>query len=78
MNFGVKINDCTRVTVGYTFMYWSGVARPADQLNVPRNLLGLPIFAAAAVQENTGSPTKDVKDTDFWIQGFNAGLEFRF
>jgi hypothetical protein len=54
------------------------VARPADQLDLPRNLLGLPIFAAAAVQQGTASPTKDIKDTDFWLQGVNAGLEFRF
>src|SRR5262249_13746090 len=30
VNFGVKLTDCIRLTLGYTFTYWSAVARAPD------------------------------------------------
>jgi hypothetical protein len=60
-------------SVGYTFIYLSDVVRPADQIDLrvdprqitdPDNAVALPAF--------------DFITSDFWIQGINFGLEYKF
>ncbi len=61
-----------RASFGYTFLYWSQVARPAEQLDT--NVSQLP------PETPTGShqPAFDFVMSDFWAQGMNFGLEYRF
>jgi hypothetical protein len=51
---GCQLTSYLRASLGYSFLYWSSVARAGDQ--------------------TTGVP----KATDFWAQGLNVGLSFRF
>ncbi len=72
------LNPNWKVFVGYNFLYWSDVVRPGDQIdrvidvaNVPRLNFGLPA---------TGQyhPAVLFKSSDFWAQGVNFGVEWKF
>src|SRR5262249_23740520 len=38
MNLGYYVTDWMRLSVGYNFLYWSGVARPGEQIDRRVNL----------------------------------------
>jgi len=67
--------DCRRrITVGYSLVYWSKVARPGDQIDLNLNPAQFP-----APQASTGrGPEFRFATTDFWAQGLNLGLDIRF
>jgi hypothetical protein len=72
VKLGYDLNKYIRFTVGYTFIYLSDAARPADQLNRNVNVqpIGTPsVFTPAA-------PFPGVRSTDFWVQGLDVGLRF--
>ena len=62
-----------RARVGYTLLYWSNVARPGDQIdpNVDTNQFPPPIAAGE-------KPAFVLHTSDFWAQGVNLGLDYRF
>ena len=69
------ITSRLRATFGYTFIYWSRVARPGDQIDrylnpsyIPNN--GPPIGPAR--------PAFTFATSNFWAQGMNFGMEYRF
>jgi hypothetical protein len=74
ISVGYQICENVRAYVGYNFLYISDVARPANQIDRAVNTSFLP----------PPSPTLPVrpafvfKGTDFWAQGINFGLEFRY
>jgi hypothetical protein len=55
--------DCTKLSVGYSFIYWSDVLRPGDHID-PNIGDGQPAF-----RFNRG---------DYWVQGVNLGLVREF
>lgn len=57
-------------TVGYHFLYWSRVARAGDQIDLALNLSEP--FSGAPL------PKFSFDMTDFWAQGLDIGLEYRF
>jgi len=63
-----------QATFGYTFLYWSQVARAAEQIDTDVNL----------TQQPPGPVTGDLRprtlevENDFWAQGLNVGLEYTF
>ena len=76
ITLGYNVTPCLRAVVGYTFIYWSQVARAGDQISRDLNPNLLP-------PENvpfTGAlrPQFAYHFTDFWAQGVNVGLEGRF
>ena len=66
-----------RLFVGYDFLYWSQVVRPGNQLDRNVNLTQSPVFGTG-VLSGPASPVPLFNRTDFWAQGINLGLEFRF
>ncbi|HEV3261967.1 MAG TPA: BBP7 family outer membrane beta-barrel protein, partial [Gemmataceae bacterium] len=60
---GYELTEYLRASLGYTFLYCSEVVRPGDQID---RLLG------------PGHPAFFFSGTDFWAQGIDAQLEFRF
>lgn len=72
VTLGCDLTCQLRATFGYTFLYWSQVARPANQLDT--NASQLP------PETPTGShqPAFDFNMSDYWAQGLNFGLEYRF
>lgn len=71
-----QILECLHAFAGYSFLWWSSVARSGDQVNRNVNLLETPVFVSGV----PGSVTRPVviHTTDFWAHGINAGLELRY
>jgi hypothetical protein len=76
LRLGYRITERWTASVGYTFLYWNDVIRPAGQINPavdPRQLPTSLYFNPAA------SPAAfALHSTDFWAQGLTVGLEFRY
>ena len=71
---GYRFNDHLTATVGYTFLYWSQVARPGDQIDRGLNIQPLNFPG----QIGPPRPAFALHETDFWAQGIDVGLEFRY
>jgi hypothetical protein len=72
---GYQITSRLRATVGYSFFYFSDVARPGDQVDRtinPNQLASPPSRVGPAL------PAFQFSGSDFWAQGLDFGLEFRF
>lgn len=72
---GYQLTERLKVNFGYTSIYWSNVLRPGDQIDntVNTNLLPPAIPGNAYM----GQPFA-VKEVDYWIHGFTAGIEYRW
>jgi hypothetical protein len=71
---GYNLTCRLKATVGYSFLYWSKVARPGDQINTNLN----PSQFAGQQLEGFGAPQFHFNTNDYWVQGINLGLEYRF
>ncbi len=73
---GWQITPVWRVTLGYTFIYWSNVVRAGQQIDTDVNTNLLPPEA----DPFTGPlrPRFVFNDTDYWVQGVNVGLDARW
>ncbi len=83
LNLGYQITDHIRARVGYSFLYWSNVLRPGDQIDRTVDLSLVPSTFPRGIPAVAGvSPARPLppplRSTDFWAQGFNAGLEFEW
>ena len=79
INFGVQLTSHLRARVGYSFLYVSNVVRGGDQIDRTVNLSQRPtLFGGAPTLAGPVRPLFDFRDTDFWAQGVNLGLEFRY
>ncbi len=74
LTLGYDISCHLKATLGYTFIYWSQVARAGDQIDLDLNETQ---FSGGNL---VGEPRPEFswKTTDFWAQGLNFGLEYRF
>ena len=76
LTLGYQLTRRLRLTVGYTLLYWSRVARPGDQIDLEVNpsLLTFPPNPAPI----PARPRFDFRDSDLWAQGINLGGEYRW
>jgi hypothetical protein len=74
VTLGCDITSRLRATFGYTFIYWSKVARPGDQISRDLNLSQLPPGPLVGAAR----PEFKFAATDYWAQGMNFGLEYQF
>ena len=76
--FGITLRRRMRygleATFGYTFVYWSDVARAGDQIDFDVNSSQFPPGPLVGAPR----PAFSFQTTDFWAQGLHAGLEYRF
>ena len=75
VTLGYDITERLRATVGYSFIYWSRVARPGDQIDMAVNPSYIPNHGPPV---GAAYPQFEFNTTDLWIQGANVGLELRF
>jgi hypothetical protein len=61
-----------KLFAGYTFLYWTKVARVSDQIDL--SLSQLPPDPPAGVRR----PQVPLETTGFWVQGINLGLQVCF
>jgi hypothetical protein len=69
-----RIGQGWEATFGYTFLYWSDVARSSDQIDFNINTSQFPPGPLVG----TARPAFSFQTTDFWAQGLHAGLEYRY
>jgi hypothetical protein len=74
LKLGFFLNRRLKLSAGYNFIYWSKVTRPGDQIDTSVNSSQIP----PGTLQGAGFPQYPAKTTDFWLQGFTAGLEYRF
>ena len=78
-NLGYAITNNIRATVGYSFLYLSNVARPGTAVDHAINpTQSYSISSSGSQLIGTPAPTFSFSRSDFWAQGINFGLEFKF
>jgi hypothetical protein len=78
INVGYQVSQHLRAFVGYTFLYWSDVQRPADLIDVGINGTQVPSNLGSGTLVGPARPTVILHSTDFWAQGISFGVEVRF
>ncbi len=77
ISLGFKVTEHIRASASYSFLYWSNVARPGDQIDTNLNPNFIPTsntFGAGG----TARPAFNFRSTDFFAHGVNLGLEIRY
>jgi hypothetical protein len=74
LTFGYQLNPCWKVTAGYTWLYWSRVARAGDQIDRDLNPDLIPEEANPPANDHLRPEFRFVRD-DFWVHGLRLGLE---
>ncbi|MCC6124343.1 MAG: BBP7 family outer membrane beta-barrel protein [Pirellulales bacterium] len=70
ITLGYDLTERLQATLGYSFIYWSRVARPTDQLDLNVN----PDPASGG----NPAPLFRYVPGDYWVQGLTVGLDYRF
>jgi hypothetical protein len=78
INLGYRVTDNLRLYLGYSFLYWNSLLRPGDQIDRVVDVTKIPNFPVNAVPTSAARPAVLFKDSEFWAQGINCGLEFRY
>jgi hypothetical protein len=77
LNFNLAITPYLSARIGYSFIYWSNVIRPGDQVT----RVVSPTLVPSDPTYGTGGPNEPgnlFHTTGYWAQGLNLGLEFHF
>jgi hypothetical protein len=72
---GYDLSPRLKATLGYSLLYWSNVARPGDQIDLNIDSRQFPPAQAGGPFEK---PAFVLHTSDFWAQGVNLGLDYRF
>jgi hypothetical protein len=70
----MSLTQHIRAYVGYTFLCWTDVVRPGNQIDLALNPSQIP----TGTLTGPARPTFTRHESDVWVQGVNLGLEFRF
>lgn len=71
---GYDVREDLRLTVGYTFMYWSSVTRAGGLIDPQLNLSQL----TPGGLTGPARPAYVTNDNGVWAQGLSLGLDYRF
>ncbi len=75
---GLQLSKQLSLSLGYSFLYWTRVVRPGDQLNQRVTPTQLPTSVLFVPGVPGGQPSLVLTDRSFWAQGLSAGLAFRY
>jgi hypothetical protein len=79
INIGVQATRNVRAFAGYSFLYWSDVARVGDQIPHTLNQAQIPTSPLFGPLTGPALPAAGVlQHKDFWAQGLDFGLELSF
>lgn len=73
-NVGYQFTNHIRGFVGYNFLFWSSVVRPAEQIDTVVN----PNLIPPTIAGGPARPKFSFNGSDFWVQGINLGLDIRW
>ncbi|MEN6451763.1 MAG: BBP7 family outer membrane beta-barrel protein [Thermoguttaceae bacterium] len=74
LNLGYDITPRLKATCGYTFLYFSRVVRPADQIDTNLN----PTQFSGGTLSGFPTPEPRFVLSDYWAQGLTFGIDYRF
>ena len=77
LNAGFHISPHVLLRFGYSFVYWSNVLRPGNQIS----RVVSPTLVPTDANYGTGGPNQPIyqfHSSSYWAQGLNFGLEFDF
>ena len=78
INLYFQLTDHLKVFAGYTFLYWSHIARPGDQVDINVNPNLVPTSMTFGAAGGPARPAFTFHSTDFFAHGVNFGLELRY
>jgi hypothetical protein len=73
-----RVTNHMKLLLGYSFLYWSNVARPGDQIDRVIDVTKIPNSGFTVAPTGTNHPAPLFRSTDFWAQGISFGVEFVF
>jgi hypothetical protein len=79
IDLGYRLTSQLRLTLGYSFLYWSRVARPGDQIDrvvSASQVVRDPTFGMG--QGDLRPVLSQPRESSFWAQGINFGIEFQY
>src|SRR5262245_28614449 len=74
---GLRITERLTIFGGYTFLYWSRIARPGEQIDRNLNPSFIPTSFGTGPAEPK-QPTTLFRTSDYWAHGMTWGVEFRY
>jgi hypothetical protein len=74
LKVGCQITGCARVVFGYSVLYWTGVARAAEQIDLAVNPTQLP----PGTLIGTARPDFTLTRSNLLVQSFSVGIELRY
>jgi hypothetical protein len=78
-----RITERWEASIGYSFIYWSGIALAGQQIPVAQDGTKQPMLDRRQILNSSPPPGADhpkfpgVRDTDFWLHGLTIGIGFR-
>jgi hypothetical protein len=78
LNFGYQLTQGIRPFFGYNWLYLSNAVRPGNQIDRAVNPTQNPLFVPPGTLTGPAAPLANFRTSDFWAQGFNLGVEFRY
>lgn len=78
VTLGYKLTERLKLTGGYTFVYWSNVVRPGEQIDLEVNPGNLPFANPPDADGLPARPQFTYRQNDFWAHGLSAGLEYQW
>ena len=76
-DFSYALTERLVLRAGYTFVYWSSVLRPGNQIDRTINPGVVPTDAGVG-SAGPASPAFPYRTSSYWAQGANFGFEFRY
>ena len=75
---GYRATPNLRVYVGYNVLYWSNVIRPGDAIDRTVDVALVPNPPAGVAATANPRPLPIFRQSDFWAQGIQFGIELRW
>ncbi|MFL5340543.1 MAG: BBP7 family outer membrane beta-barrel protein [Gemmataceae bacterium] len=75
---GYRFTRCVDAVMGYQFLYLSRAIRPGDQINATVGPTQIPTSAFFGLPGGNLSPPPGIKQSDFWMQAVNFGVNIHY
>jgi hypothetical protein len=71
---GYQLTDCVKVFAAYDYMWWTGISRAGEQIDLAVNSSQIPPGQLVG----QARPAFTRHDNDYWVQGFGFGVELKY